>query len=79
MPGLQILPQTRPDPARFPAPESHVNRMPVAQFRRQVPPRTARALKIKQQTPGRSFVRVPPPANAWLLLLLPPIPSMPYH
>lgn len=46
--GLQIFPQPLPDATRLPPPETHVNRMPVAEFRRQIAPRTAGALEMEQ-------------------------------
>jgi hypothetical protein len=45
--GLEIFPQALPDAALLPAPEAHVDRMPVAQRRRQIPPRTTRAIQIE--------------------------------
>ena len=47
--GLQVFPQARPDPTRFPAPEAHVNGMPVTQFGRQIPPRAARAIEMEHR------------------------------
>ena len=47
--GLQILPESLPDPARFPAPEAHVNGMPVTELGRQIPPRTAGALQMEDR------------------------------
>ena len=47
--GVQIFPQTLPDPARLPTPEAHVNGMPAAQLGRQIPPRTARAIEVKHR------------------------------
>ena len=46
--GLQIFPQTLPDAARLPTPKSHVNRVPVTQLRRQIPPWTACAIEMQQ-------------------------------
>ena len=46
---LQALPEPLPDPTRLPPPESHINRMPVAQLRRQVPPRAARAVEVEHR------------------------------
>jgi hypothetical protein len=45
--GLQTFPDALPNPALLPAPEAHVDRMPVAQCRRQIPPGTTRAIQIK--------------------------------
>ena len=42
---LQALPEPLPDPTRLPPPEPHINGMPVAQLRRQVPPGVARAVE----------------------------------
>jgi hypothetical protein len=47
--GLQILPQPLPDSALFPAPKAHVDRMPVAECFRQIPPGTARAIQIQER------------------------------
>jgi hypothetical protein len=47
--GLQTLPQALPDPARFPPPEAHVDRVPIAQFRWQIPPRTPRAVEMENR------------------------------
>ena len=47
--GLEQLPQPPPDPALFPAPKAHIDRMPVAQLRGQVPPRTARAVEVENR------------------------------
>ena len=47
--GLQVLPEPLPDPARFPAPEAHVNGMPIAQLGRQIPPRAAGALEMEDR------------------------------
>jgi len=58
--GVQIFPQPRPDSACFPTPEAHVDRMPVAQFGRQIPPRTARALEMQHR-----FEKFPVTEFAW--------------
>ena len=47
--GVENFPQARPDAARLPTPEAHVNGVPVAERGRQIAPRTARAIEIKQR------------------------------
>ena len=47
--GLQIFPQTRPDPARLPSPEAHGNGVPVTQLGQQIAPRTSGALEMKHR------------------------------
>lgn len=45
---MQALPQALPDPARFPAPEAHIDRVPVTKLRRQIAPRAAGAQQVEQ-------------------------------
>ncbi len=47
--GLQVLPEPLPNPARFPAPEAHVNGMPITQLRRQIPPRAPSPLQMEDR------------------------------
>ena len=47
--GLEIFPKPLPDAARFPSPEAHVNRVPVAELVWQIAPWAAGALQMKHR------------------------------
>lgn len=45
--GLELLPQSPPDAACFPAAKAHVDPMPGAQLRRQIAPGTPHSIQIQ--------------------------------
>jgi len=45
--GLEFLPKPLPNATLLPTPETHVDRMPIAQFRGKISPRTSGAIQIK--------------------------------
>ena len=58
--GVQLFPQTLPDPARLPTTEAHINGVPVSQLGRQIPPRSAGAIEMEhrfQELPIAQFRR----------------------
>ena len=58
--GLEIFPEPLPDAARLPTPEAHVNRVPVAEWRRQIAPGAASALEMENR-----FEKLPIRHFAW--------------
>ena len=46
---MEIFPEPLPDAARFPPPEAHVDRVPVAELCRQIAPWAAGALQMENR------------------------------